>query len=145
MNSFSHRFQVLASLEKVTAFHRDTRALKLLTPPPMVVCLNNIEPLLEGSISDFTMWLGPIPVHWVAEHHEVHEYGFRDIQIRGPFQAWEHTHKFSPITEDETEVLDYVQAQPSRHLIQGILARFMWRNLPLLFTYRAWRTKRALE
>ncbi len=145
MRTFSHRFRVKASLNQVTAFHSDTRALKMLTPPPMIVSFNNVEPLSEGSLSDFTIWLGPIPIRWVAEHQDIHQCGFRDIQVRGPFQVWEHTHTFTPLTENYTEVLDEIQGEPSRHLFQGILSRFMWLNLPFLFGYRAWRTKRALE
>jgi len=145
MRSYTHRFRVKASLDKVTAFHGDTRALKQLTPPPLIVSFNDIEPLAEGSIADFTMWLGPLPIRWVAKHHDVHQSGFRDIQVRGPFQAWEQIHSFVQLTENETEVLDHIQALPSQHLFWGIISRLMWLNLPILFAYRAWKTKRALE
>jgi ligand-binding SRPBCC domain-containing protein len=59
MPCISYRFQVNAPLEAVSFFHRDTRALKKLTPPPVIVRLRRVEPLAEGSVSEFTLWFGP--------------------------------------------------------------------------------------
>ncbi|MGB6421453.1 MAG: hypothetical protein WBF05_06405, partial [Anaerolineales bacterium] len=81
MRHYSHRFQVQASLEAVAEFHRDSRALKQLTPPPLFISFNNVESLAEGSVADFIMWLGPLPIHWVATHSEVDPMqGFTDSQ-----------------------------------------------------------------
>jgi len=146
MKSFKHRFQVRASLTRVAEFHHDTRALKQLTPPPLIVQFKDLQPLGEGSIADFTMWFGPLPIHWVAKHSEVDRLsGFTDTQITGPFEQWIHRHSFIALDEHLTEVHDHIKAQPGKGLIRGLVSRFMWFNLPILFAYRAWRTKRALE
>ena len=71
MRSFLHEFQVNASIERVSEFHNNTRVIKQLTPPPLFVKFNQIEPLGEGARSDFTLWLGLIPIHWEAVHSEV--------------------------------------------------------------------------
>ena len=66
MPVFDFTFSVRAPLQAVAAFHHDTRALKRLTPPPVFVQIHSMEPLAEGSRSEFSMWFGPVPLRWVA-------------------------------------------------------------------------------
>ena len=146
MREFQHRFQVAAPIELVAAFHKDSRALKLLNPPPLMVSFNYLQPLAEDSITDFTLWFGPFPVRWVAKHSEVNfPKGFVDTQIQGPYTTWIHRHSFVAMGSNTTEIIDQIQAQPGEKLFWGILSRLMWLNLPILFSYRAWRTRRAVE
>jgi ligand-binding SRPBCC domain-containing protein len=146
MRSFLHEFSVNASLERVVEFHSSTCALKQLTPPPMFVQFNQIEPLAEGSRSDFTLWLGPIPIHWVALHTNVNPLtGFTDSQVEGPFKTWVHKHEFEKIAQGQTRIIDQVQGDPSNHPFWGIISRFMWLTLPILFYYRAVQTRKAVE
>jgi ligand-binding SRPBCC domain-containing protein len=109
---YIHRFHVQAPLERVAEFHRDSRALRWLTPPPIFVQFHMIQPLSEGSVSEFTMWLGPIPIHWVAVHSNVTTlHGFTDTQTSGPFESWIHKHQFRPVGELSTEIIDEVDAE----------------------------------
>ena len=146
MRHFWHEFQVNAPIQRVAEFHSSTEALKLLTPPPLFVKFNQVEPMGEGSWADFTLWLGPIPIHWIANHTDVHPTdGFTDIQVEGPFQTWIHRHTFTQMTTDMTKIIDEIEGQPSDHLFSGIVSRFMWLTLPILFSYRAQQTRRAVE
>ena len=91
MKAYTHRFRVLAPLAQVAEFHRDTKVLRYLTPPPLIVTFNELQPLAEGSVADFTMWFGPLPIHWVAVHSDVNPTtGFTDTQAAGPFEIWVH-------------------------------------------------------
>jgi ligand-binding SRPBCC domain-containing protein len=145
MRRFTHRFRVKAPLNAVAAFHQDSRVLRLLTPPPVFVQMHRFEPLLEGSVADFTLWLGLLPIHWVADHSSVDPLsGFTDTQVRGPFASWVHRHSFVPCGSDETEVVDEIQAEFGRGF-SGMLCRLMWINLPFMFFYRAWVTKRTIR
>ena len=146
MRRFNNKFQVRAPIQRVAEFHNSTMALNLLTPPPMFVRFNHIEPLGEGSRSDFTLWFGPIPIHWIAVHSDVHPInGFTDTQITGPFQTWVHRHSFKPLADDLTEIIDEIEGQPSDHFFWGLVSRFMWLTLPILFSYRARQTRMAVE
>jgi ligand-binding SRPBCC domain-containing protein len=146
MRRYSHCFQVKASLKAVVEFHGDSQALKRLTPPPMFVKFNHVEPLAEGSVADFTMWLGPLPIHWVATHSDIDPMkGFTDSQTTGPFKVWIHRHSFESIDDNTTRIIDQVEAMPGNHPLWGIVSRFMWLTLPILFAYRSWQTRRALE
>lgn len=146
MRYYQHQFQVKAPIKRVAEFHRGTHALKQLTPPPLIVKLKNVEPLADGSHAEFTLWLGPIPIYWKAVHSEVDPVkGFTDSQLEGPFKAWVHRHGFRQVSPDTTIIVDAVQGVPSDHLFWGIVSRFMWLTLPILFSYRARQTRKAVE
>ena len=142
MPVFDYRFLVTAPLEAVRDFHRDTSALKRLTPPPTIVRMHEVEPLAEGSVSRFTLWVGPLPLRWTAVHRNVSEHGFTDIQVDGPAEKWEHTHTFTPLTKDVTEVREDIEHEHKKGL-WGRVTRILFArpNLYLMFTYRKWVTR----
>jgi ligand-binding SRPBCC domain-containing protein len=145
MRRFTHCFQVKAPIDAVAAFHQDSRALKLLTPPPVYLQMNRVEPLSEGSVADFILWVGPLPVRWVAVHSGVDPLaGFTDTQLQGPFASWVHQHSFVPCGPAETNVIDEIQAEFHPGFL-GLLGRLMWINLSFMFFYRSWVTRQTIE
>jgi len=146
MPVFDHSFVVDAPLAAVRAFHGDTSALSVLSPPGTFVHLHAIEPLAEGSVSRFTLWLGLLPVRWTAVHRGVSERGFTDVQAEGPAASWEHTHSFVPLDDGRTRVDDHVEFahQPG---LRGLLTRVLFSrpNLRFLFGWRAFATRRAVR
>jgi ligand-binding SRPBCC domain-containing protein len=146
MPVFDYRFTVDAPVEAVRDFHRDTSALKRLTPPPTMVQLHALEPLSEGSVSEFTLWVGPLPLRWKAVHRDVSERGFTDVQAAGPAAKWEHTHSFVPLPDGRTEVREHIEYEHKPGLA-GLVTRvlFSWPSLWFMFGYRRWVTRRALR
>jgi len=143
---FRHTFRVRASVGKVAAFHTAAANMKAISPPVIPMRLHRVpRQLAEGDEVSFTMWLGPIPVRWVAEFQEVSAFGFVDRQREGPFRSWQHRHSFLKVAPEITEVVDSVQAQLRPHLLWGPIGLAMWLGLPLLFAYRGWKTRRLLE
>ena len=143
---YKHRFDVNADLCRVSEFHSDANALKKLTMPPAWVQMREVQPLKEGSIARFTLWLGPIPIRWLAVHQDVDpQRGFTDIQLEGPFQTWRHRHSFVPTATNITEVHDEILAEPGKSLFKRMVSHAMWIAMPLLFAYRAWITRRTIE
>lgn len=145
MPVFDYSFTVNAPLTAVREFHHDTTALKRLTPPPTIVQLHSIEPLAEGSVSRFTLWVGPLPLRWTAVHRNVSDTGFTDVQAEGPARKWEHTHSFVPLSESVTEIREHIEYEHKSGL-WGVVTRllFSWPNLMLMFGYRKWVTRRDL-
>ena len=142
---YQHRFQVSAPLTVVADFHRRSVSMGAITPPPVVVQMHDAPGFLnEGDEMGFTMWLGPIPIYWRARIEQVTPAGFQDRQLRGPFRRWVHRHTFVPVNEQVTEVLDQVEAQLGTGWFQRLIGMGMWLNMPLLFAYRAWQTRRLL-
>ena len=147
MNAFDYSFTVRAPLRAVAAFHHDTRALRRLTPPPIIVQIHRVEPLAEGSISEFTLWFGPLPIRWTARHSQVDPlHGFTDTQIGGSMQHWVHTHAFADLGPELTAVSEHIEYQHPAGL-RGLLTRLLFAppGLRFMFWYRGRVTRRALE
>jgi ligand-binding SRPBCC domain-containing protein len=147
MQTFETSFAVRGSLEAVANFHHDTRALKVLSPPPIFVQLHHVEPLAEGSISEFTLWFGPLPVRWKARHQNVDRlHGFTDDQIAGPMKHWTHTHTYTDLGDGRVQVKDHIEYEHHGGL-RGLLSRLLFAPIGLrfLFFYRELATRRAVE
>jgi ligand-binding SRPBCC domain-containing protein len=147
MPTFETSFTVRASLEAVANFHCDTRALKTLSPPPIVVQLHHVEPLAEGSISEFTLWFGPLPVRWKARHQNVDPlHGFTDEQISGPMQYWRHTHSFTELDNGQVRITDQINYEHYSGP-RGLFSRVLFAPIGLnfLFFYRELATRRVVE
>jgi ligand-binding SRPBCC domain-containing protein len=143
---YSHRFRVKASLARVAEFHQRTESMAVITPPPIIVKIHQAPAVLtSGDEMEFAMWLGPLPVHWLAHFEAVSPTGFTDRQLNGPFAAWTHRHSFIAIDEDTTDVLDEITLRLKPHLVWGALGLGMQLGLPFLFAYRAWKTKEILQ
>lgn len=147
MNVFEHTAVVHAPIERVVDFHMDSHVLPMLTPRPVVVQLHYAGPLAEGSRAEFTLWFGPLPVRWVAIHSNVDRLrGFTDRQLRGPFEHWEHIHRFIAEGDRSTRLVDRIEFEHSPGM-RGLFTRLMFSPiaLRLLFAFRAGVTRRALE
>jgi ligand-binding SRPBCC domain-containing protein len=143
---YRHRFLVNASLSAVTDFHAQSASMGAITPPPVVVRVHRAPARLnEGDEMDFTMWLGPLPVRWLARIEDVSPTGFSDRQLRGPFRLWVHRHAFLPVDEATTAVVDEIELKLRGHLWWGLIGLGMWLSLPLLFAYRGWKTRRLIK
>jgi ligand-binding SRPBCC domain-containing protein len=143
---FDYRFRVAAPVSAVSAFHFEPGILKQLTPPLMIMQVHQFDPLSDGSIGHFTMWMGPIPVRWKARHSGVSPTGFTDTQIEGPMKSWVHTHRFNSISETETEVHEHIEYEHDSGL-RGLWSRLLFPlpALHALFRIRAWITRRELR
>jgi len=143
--NYSHQFTVKASVATVADFHVRSSSMAAITPPPIVVQIHEAPSrLAEGDKMDFTLWLGPLPIRWVARIEAVSETGFDDRQLDGPFEQWVHRHRYQPIAEGVTHISDEIQFSLKKHPWWGIIGLVMGLNLPLLFTYRGWKTRQLL-
>lgn len=142
MKTFDFNFIVHSPLVDVAEFHRDTRALRRLSPPPVYVQLHRIDPMAEGSISEFTLWFGPLPIRWTAQHSSVDPLlGFTDTQIHGPMKSWIHTHKFSEERIGFTRISEHIEYDHFEGA-RGILTRLLFTpfGLRMTFLYRKFAT-----
>jgi ligand-binding SRPBCC domain-containing protein len=143
---FEHQFTVHAPLHEVVEFHRHAAGLKALTPPIAFMRFDLLpDPIRQGAVLRFRMWLGPIPVRWESHFPEMTATGFVDTQGCGPFGSWEHRHTFRAVSADVTEVVDHIDAHLRPHLWYGFVGMLMWLTLPVLFMYRLQQTQRLLE
>jgi len=143
---YKHRFQVEAPLAAVAEFHAQSASMGAITPPPVVVRIHRAPARLDdGDEMDFTMWLGPLPLNWLARMEDVSPNGFTDRQLRGPFREWIHRHTFAPVDETTTAVVDEIELELRAELWWALVGLGMWLSLPLLFAYRGWKTRRLIQ
>jgi ligand-binding SRPBCC domain-containing protein len=144
---FQKRTLMKTTLEKMTTFHQDPKALSKLSPPPIFMQLHRDErtSLTQGEI-EFTLWFAVIPIRWLARHEQgPTPDSFADLMLKGPLAYWRHEHIFEP-TAEGVALIDRITLA-HRPGIAGMITRLMFDGLPLqfLFFYRHLRTKRAVE
>jgi len=146
MPVFDFRFTVDAPVEAVSDFHFQPGILKTLTPPLMIMQVHRFDPLAEGAVAEFTMWMGPIPVRWKAVHANVSATSFTDTQVEGPMKSWVHTHTFRETDPQKTEVHEHIEF--SHHSgWRGLWSRLLFPKPGLfaLFTIRKMITRRHVR
>lgn len=146
MIRYRHRFRVKAPRELVAEFHRRPGSLAAITPPPVAVRLYHAPARLEdGAEMAFALQLGPISIRWRARIEDVSDSGFTDRQLEGPFRTWVHHHSFEALEDGSTEVIDDVEASLRKHPLWNALGVLLWLGLPVLFAFRAWKTRALLQ
>lgn len=142
---YRHTFRVNAPLQAVAAFHARSACMGAITPPPVIVRFHRApERLREGDQMDFTLWLGPLPIRWLASIDHISPNGFTDRQLQGPFSIWLHRHNFRPIDNDQTEIIDEISFSIKRHPFWAMVGLSLGISLPLLFAFRTWKTRHLL-
>jgi len=143
---YCHRFQVRSPLARVAEFHSRADSMAVITPPPIIIQMKRTPAFLtERDVMDFIMWLGPFPLHWLARIEAVSSTGFTDRQLSGPFADWVHRHTFVAVDDQTTDVVDEITLRLRSHPVWWLVGMGMQLGLPILFAFRAWKTRRILQ
>jgi ligand-binding SRPBCC domain-containing protein len=145
--SFARAFEVAAPVERVAAFHEGPDALRRLQPPGSGATFHRVDPLGEGSVTEFTMGRWPLAIRWRAVHRDVTPgLGFTDVQVAGPMREWLHRHEYRALDRARTRVSDRIwYRHPDGP--RGIATRLIFNPVALgvLFRYRAHATRCAVR
>lgn len=129
------------SIDEVWSLFSDAKNLKNLTPKEMnmkVITDLKETKLFEGMrIAYYVSPLFKIPVFWETEIIKVKEqHQFIDIQLKGPFKSWKHTHTFKKIG-DKVKMIDEIEYELPLGFVGDLFHKpLVLKNLNALFTYR---------
>jgi ligand-binding SRPBCC domain-containing protein len=135
-----HSEQWLARpVEEVFAFFSDAGNLEAITPRQLNFRILTPGPIrLEaGARIDYQLKLYGVPVKWATliERWEP-SHGFVDVQLRGPYRVWRHTHHF--VSEGQgTRIVDDVDYElPLGPLGRIVEALWVRSEVARIFNYR---------
>lgn len=144
MLQFSYSSLIDAPVETVWQFHERPDILQQLTPPWQPVEVVRREGGLDvGAITEFKIYLGPLPVTWLARHTECDRLRlFVDVQADGPMQQWTHRHQFAE-ENGKTRLTDAISYEmPLAPLSEAVAGWFVEERLRDMFRYRHEVTQR---
>jgi ligand-binding SRPBCC domain-containing protein len=145
----AHRFAteqfIPSPLETVFAFFSDATNLERLTPPWLrfnMVTPTPIE-MAPGALIDYKLSIRGVRVSWRTEIVDWQpNRRFVDVQLRGPYKSWVHTHVFEA-QEGGTSIRDEIEYQMPFGILGSIVNRFVVaRDLERIFAYRQQQTTR---
>ncbi len=145
-DTFIYKSYYPCTARELYDWHSRKGALERLIPPWektfVISKYGGIEP---GGRVRMRMHAGPIPFTWEA-HHIEDEAGkmFRDIQAKGPFSSWSHSHMFTD-TDRGAELEDRIEySLPCHEYLPRFIKEKMKRNLERIFSYRQQTLKEDL-
>jgi ligand-binding SRPBCC domain-containing protein len=144
-----HREQRLPGTPgEVFRFFADARNLEAITPPLLRFRVLSPAPpeLREGALLRYRLRLRGLPLRWdtvISQWAPPHR--FVDVQVRGPYALWHHTHVFAPTADGGTLMTDTVRYAVGFGPVGALAHRaFVARDLRTIFDYRAARVPALL-
>ena len=126
-------------IEKVFPFFSDAKNLEKITPELVHFKLEKMSSptIQKGSLIDYKLKIHGIPVKWktlIQIWDPPHQ--FSDIQLKGPYKKWHHTHSFKTLGTG-TLMTDQVQYQLPLSCVGELCAgSFVRSDIEKIFSYR---------
>jgi ligand-binding SRPBCC domain-containing protein len=138
-----HREQWIAKpLADVFSFFCEARNLDRITPPWLNfrVLRQTRHELRVGTLIHYRLAWHGIPIDWTSRIEEWRPpYRFADLQLRGPYRLWHHTHIFEPLDRG-TLMKDMVHYSVPLGVLGDLCAGWLVRrDVERIFDYRAWK------
>lgn len=148
MPTFTFRSTLPHDVATVFAWHTRPGALPRLTPPwEDVELLSTTGGIQDGDRVRLSMKRGPVDLTWEVEHRDYRENEqFVDVQVKGPFQKWVHTHRFLPADDGGTVMEDVVEWEPPLGSAAELFAKpLVEKEMRRAFAFRHRRLAHDLE
>jgi ligand-binding SRPBCC domain-containing protein len=136
------------SLSVVFEFFSRAENLQRITPPWMEFRILTPLPIAmkQGATIAYALRVRGISLRWFTEIERWNPpYEFVDVQAKGPYKLWRHTHRFSDVAGG-TSLVDHVDYElPFGALGRAVHRLQVARDLSRIFDYRAQRVQDLLE
>jgi hypothetical protein len=127
-------------LERAFDFFAQARNLEAITPPWLRFTVVTPGPIAmaAGTLIDYRLKVHGVPLRWRTRIESWEPPArFVDVQLRGPYALWEHTHTFERDGEDGVVIGDHVRyALPLGVLGELAHAAFVRRDVERIFDHR---------
>ncbi len=136
---FKRSIQINAAAKTVFQWHARPGAIERLSPPwDPIEIISRTGGIETGAEVNMILRAGPIPVKWHARHVDYQENRlFQDIQVKGPFSRWIHTHRFNVNGPDRCVLEDHIEyALPFHPMGTAVMGPYVEKNLKRIFAYR---------
>ncbi len=147
----AHRLRRLQLVRRpraeVFAFFSDAANLQAITPRFLNFRIRTPLPIAmaEGTLIDYRLSLFGIPFGWRTRIEVWQpERRFVDVQLRGPYRLWRHTHEFLEVAEGTLMVDTVDYALPLAPLSNVVHALFVQRSVERIFDHRRARIEQLL-
>ena len=129
-----------APRERVFPFFADAHNLERITPPTLKFRILTAGPIemRAGAVIDYRLSLSGLPFRWrtLIEVWDPPN-RFVDLQTKGPYALWRHTHTFQDLPDGTTRMRDRVEyALPFGALGKLVRRLFVGRQLEGIFAFR---------
>lgn len=135
--SLIYQSELSVSAQEAFEWHAREGAIERLNPPfdPVEVVSKQGGIEVGGEV---TLKVGPLKQVWQARHIDYHAgRSFTDIQVKGPFASWEHTHRMEPQSPSRCILSDEIEYQlPLAPVGETLGKTWVESKMDQLFAYR---------
>jgi len=114
--------------------------LEAITPPWLRFKIKKLstETMGNGTEIHYKLRLKGIPITWksvISEYEEKKQ--FKDEQLVGPYQIWEHTHKFERLGDGVLMIDDIIYSLPLGKAGTLVASWYVQKDVEQIFKFRA--------
>jgi hypothetical protein len=132
----------------VFPFFGDARNLEAITPPLLRFRVLTPDPIemRVGTLIQYRLRLHGLPISWLTSIQAWDPpHRFVDVQVRGPYALWHHTHTFAPDGDGGTVMRDVVRYAIGFGPLGDLANRlFVARDVAAIFDFRRAEVARRL-
>lgn len=124
---------------EVFAFFSDAKNLERITPSNLSfkILKQSTPNIQEGTVFDYQLRIHGVPIKWQSQIIDWKpDQAFVDIQLKGPYAQWHHTHTFKDVNGG-TQVKDRVRYQLRGGAIgDALIGWWVKKDVSRIFAYR---------
>jgi len=127
-------------IDEVFPFFAAPENLEAITPPALRMQILTPKPIemRAGALFDYIVTTHGVPMRWTTLITNYDPpFSFVDVQLKGPYAYWHHTHRFEDLGAQGTRLIDEVRYMlpfgPLGELVHALLVK---RDLENIFAFR---------
>ncbi len=138
-SDFQQKCWISLPIQEVFKFFSDASNLEKITPPWLgfQVLAQSSSEIKIGTTIDYRLKIHGIPIRWrteISSWNPPRE--FTDIQLKGPYHTWKHTHRFSELRNGTLMEDRVLYKLPMGFLGKAVAGSYVKKDVAKIFKYR---------